>query len=246
MMGQTKNRFAAAMSRAAVMAAVAVAPVCLAQTIVAFGDSVTKGVRTDGSVTREQIFSTVLEERLRATHPKAKVINSGVGGNDTGQMLERLDRDILPEKPDVVLVMAGLNDAAYVSRKGEARDYPRVTVDAYRRNLKEIYERLHHAGARVILLTSNPLSEAYIYAGKGYYQDHGLNESLAPYAEAVRALARETGSCLVDVFAEWTADAKFPSLLVDGIHPNAKGHVRIAEEISSACPMVGTPLPERR
>ena len=66
----------------AACSAVTAAPV-----VVALGDSVTTGVRRDGSVLADQTFVAVLERELRKTYPDARVINSGIGGNTSIQML---------------------------------------------------------------------------------------------------------------------------------------------------------------
>ncbi|MBN8526974.1 MAG: hypothetical protein J0M02_16695, partial [Planctomycetes bacterium] len=38
------------------------------------------------------------------------VINAGIGGNTTTEMLARLQRDVLAHRPDLVVLMAGTND----------------------------------------------------------------------------------------------------------------------------------------
>ena len=84
--------------------------------IVALGDSVTKGVRPDGSVRFGQTFAALLAKRL-----KRPVINAGIGGNTSTQMLARLESDVLKYHPRAVILMAGLNDAAYVDPGPVAR-----------------------------------------------------------------------------------------------------------------------------
>ena len=39
------------------------------------------------------------------------VINAGVGGNTTRNLLKRVKKDVLAKKPDVVVMMVGTNDA---------------------------------------------------------------------------------------------------------------------------------------
>ena len=194
------------------------------RTVIAFGDSVTLGVRA-GLVGPEQTYPGV----LGALVPGCRVINAGVGGNDTRHLLARLDRDVLSQRPDLVLVMVGLNDAAYVDPGPVARTAPRVPPDEYRQNLERLVRRIRESGARVLLATPNPMTQAYAYSGFAFYANNGINAALVLYREAVLDAARELQCPVVDLFAAWRDRGDLDRLLVDGIHPGVEGHARIAE-----------------
>ncbi len=202
----------------------------LLQALVAFGDSVTVGARRDGSVTPEQTFAALLERSL-----STRVINAGIGGNTTGQMLARIDKDVLAHKPSAVLIMAGLNDAAFVDPGPVARTWPRVSLERYEANLREIVSRVRQAGATPVMLTPNPMTSRYPYANLGTYRGSDINHALSSYAAAAAGVARETESCLVDVYGAWRSGQDYEELLPDGVHPNAGGHARIARQIVESC-----------
>lgn len=192
-------------------------------TVVAFGDSVTAGARP-GLVAPEQAYPAQLQSLLGV-----KVINAGVGGNDTTHLLARLDRDVLSRRPDAVVLMAGLNDAAYVDPGPVARLSPRVPPEAFRRNLAALAQRIRQAGARVLLVTPNPMTRAYAYGRFGYYATHDINASLEQHRAAMLAAARDLRCPLVDLYAAWQNRRDLDRLLVDGIHPGVEGHARIAD-----------------
>ena len=77
-------------------------------TIVAIGSSSTRGV---GATAPTMSYPSRLEEELRGRYPDAgiKVINHGVGGQDVGEELARLDRDVMAEHPDLVIWQLGTN-----------------------------------------------------------------------------------------------------------------------------------------
>lgn len=210
----------------AACSAVTAAPV-----VVALGDSVTTGVRRDGSVLADQTFVAVLERELRKTYPDARVINSGIGGNTSIQMLARLDKDVLSHHPQVTLVMTGLNDAEYIDPGAVLRDTPRVALNDFADKLRQIISRVRAAGGKVLLLTPNPMTGKYPYASLGYYKEHDVNSALDIYAASVRSVARETNTDLVDVYAAWIHIPDYERLLLDGVHPNVEGHRRLAELI---------------
>ncbi len=74
--------------------------------VVALGASNTAGY----GVGVENAFPHVLEQLLRARGVEAKVLNSGMSGNTTGQMLARLD-EAVPAGTKVVVLQPGSNDA---------------------------------------------------------------------------------------------------------------------------------------
>jgi lysophospholipase L1-like esterase len=169
-------------------------------------------------------------------------INGGVAANTSTQMLARLQKDVLAKRPRAVIIMAGLNDAAWVDPGPVARSEPRVSEEDFEKNLKAMVEQIKAAGAAPILLTPNPMTRAYKYQNMPYYQENDINDGLAPYADIVRRVARLSGACLVDVFGDWLARPGHRRLLSDGLHPNAAGHKIIANKIMESCGSVLRPM----
>jgi lysophospholipase L1-like esterase len=79
--------------------------------IVAIGDSITFGTRLDLKVT----WPKRLEQMLRGKGKKVEVLNLGVGGYDTAQEIECLERIGLAFDPDYVVLGFCVNDVATVS-----------------------------------------------------------------------------------------------------------------------------------
>ena len=77
-------------------------------TIVAFGSSSTAGA---GASSPAATYPSRLEADLKTRFPgrTIKVLNRGVGGEDASEMLARMDRDVAPERPDLVLWQVGTN-----------------------------------------------------------------------------------------------------------------------------------------
>jgi lysophospholipase L1-like esterase len=76
--------------------------------IVAFGSSTTQGW---GSTAPEFTYPNRLAAQLHRTYPKADitVLNRGKGGEDTPEMMARLQNEVLGVKPDLVIWQAGTN-----------------------------------------------------------------------------------------------------------------------------------------
>ncbi len=106
-------------------------------TIVALGASNTNGK----GVARNQAYPAQLEAILRAKGHTVRVVNAGINGNTTGQMLARLDGAV-PRGASAVILQPGGNDR----RKGEGDTA---------QNIAEIQARLSAKGVRVIMMENS-------------------------------------------------------------------------------------------
>jgi len=193
-------------------------------TIVALGDSITKGARS--GVKQEETFAALVEAGLKQRRVKAEVVNMGVGGERTDQALERLEKDVLSRKPRLVTIMYGTNDS-FVDK---GRKEPRLTVDEFRMNMKSLVAKLRAVGVQPVLMTEPRW---------GPEGRNGLDENpnglLEKYVQACRSVAKEEKVPLVDHFAIWTkAEAegtKIAEWTTDQCHPNPAGHKQLAEAI---------------
>jgi lysophospholipase L1-like esterase len=129
------------------------------QTIICFGDSLTYGTGAGEGLDYPSQLSKMLA---------GPVINAGVPGDTTARARQRLDRDVLANSPDIVLITLGGNDL----KNGLAKD------NAFA-NLKIIVESIQNTGARVI-----------IGGLKFPIRDRG-------FGRAYKELAAETGAFLI-------------------------------------------------
>jgi acyl-CoA thioesterase I len=77
-------------------------------TIVAMGSSSTQGV---GASAPSLSYPSRLQEELRDRFPavEIRVLNRGIGGQDVAEELNRLDRDVVAEHPDLMIWQVGTN-----------------------------------------------------------------------------------------------------------------------------------------
>ena len=202
--------------------------------IVAFGDSTT--------FTRDnvrQVYAQRLAEELPRRGMFVTVINRGMPSNDTAGALARIERDVVREKPDLVIVQFGINDASVDVWKNPRPSRPRIELADFRANLEKIVRILRQSGASVILMTPNSMrwtkAIKEMYGKPPYKPDDadGFNVLLKDYAQAVRDIAEREKIPLVDVYAAFEDYGREPKqsveeLLVDGVHPGARGHEIVA------------------
>jgi len=99
-------------------------------------------------------YPAILAEVFRQVNPGLKAINAGVGGDDSGEGLARIDRDVLGHHPDLCFVLFGGNDCSYHGGKN-----PAVSPEQFYRNMSEITARLQAGGCKPVLMTY-PLAPA--------------------------------------------------------------------------------------
>ena len=204
------------------------------KTIVVFGDSTTA---TRGKL---EIYANCLARELPAKGIKAEIVNAGIGGHNTENATSRFEKDVLEKNPDLVVIQFGINDSAIDVWKTPPATEPRVPKEKYIKNLEKFVETLRTRKCKVILMTPNQmcwtqkLKETY---GKPPYlpdDPDGFNITLREYAEAVRQIAEKHKIPLVDVYEAYSAYGKVEQqsvndLLLDGMHPNEKGHRIVAD-----------------
>ncbi len=201
-------------------------------TLVAFGDSTTaprKGVDP---------YPELLRREWEAKGEVGiKVVNAGVLGNTTKAGRARFADDVLAQRPDLVIIQFGINDSAVDGWKKPPVTVPRVALADFEANMEFFVVSCLAWGAKVIVMTPNPLQwtpQLKAMYGRPPYDPEdpdGFNVLLRVYAETARKVARRTGAFLIDVMAVHDAWRKESSevLLMDGIHPNQKGHELTAQ-----------------
>jgi lysophospholipase L1-like esterase len=195
--------------------------------IVFLGDSITEsGVKAKGYV-------TLVKKALAQKHKDlgVEVIGAGVSGNKVPDLQRRLNRDVLAQKPTIVVIYIGINDVWH-GEKNPARGTPK---DKFEAGLKEIIGKVKGAGARVILCTPSVIGEKPDGSNK-------LDARLDEYAAVSRQLAREEKVQLCDLRKEFVDYLKKHNvenkgrgiLTTDDVHLNDAGNRFVADVMLKA------------
>lgn len=202
--------------------------------IVAFGDSITDGATSTPDTNSS--WPSQLAQRLEANKATAKlaIVNEGISGNrvlNDGagvSALQRFDRDVLSQ-PGVrfLIVLEGINDIGIGSLPG-ADPSDAVTADDLIAGYKQIIERAHVHGIKVIGATLTP------YIGAAYASENG-----EMIREAVNKWTLTSGAydAVVD-FDAATQDPANPKQIRpaynirDHLHPNDQGYKAMADAVN--------------
>jgi lysophospholipase L1-like esterase len=164
------------------------------------------------------------------------ILDRGISGQTSGQMVLRFQADVVALHPAVVHVLAGTNDAA--SNTG-----PQRPVDL-ENNLRTMAELARAHGIRMIIGTIPPAH--YFFWQEGL--DPGSR--IAEVNAWIRGYARREKLALVDYHAVLAnPDGTFrEELSNDGAHPNANGYratERALAPVLAKAPRRSGPAPAR-
>jgi acyl-CoA thioesterase I len=164
---------------------------------------------TDGyGLEREQAYPALVQERIDDAGLAWETVNAGVSGEKSAGALQRLRGWLIRQPFDVLVVETGANDML------QGAD-----LDTLNANLEAIIEtvRERRPGTRVVLVgmrAAPNLGRPYVERFDGIFP----------------ALAAEHDLVLVPFLLDGVAGERDLNL-ADGIHPNARGHRRLAETV---------------
>ena len=166
------------------------------------GDSISAGY----GLKESENWVQLLEASLKTSGKELQIINSSISGDTTIGGLSRIESDLLEYKPNYVLVELGGNDAL--------RGYP---INKIKNNLLKIIDASFTAKANPIIMQIR-IPPNY---GKNY---------VAAFESIYAEIAEEKNIPLITFLLEKVALDK--SLMQpDGIHPNQKAQIIIANQV---------------
>ncbi len=195
--------------------------------IVAFGDAVTLGTSAKLDVFHDCFqYGTTTVNRVRESQTwrsiaariltdwvedDVEMINAGVSGDTSSKGLTRLERDVLSQSPDTVLVMFGAEDAL-----------AGVETAAFRENLEKIVDGIAARNTKPILMTPTPISERMTASGCTLEELRRRQERLSALAQSVRSLTEEKSLAVIDLHRYFldtrlAYDHLFEGWLPDGV-----------------------------
>ena len=179
--------------------------------VVCFGDSITK-----------RGYPSIL-----ATLLPVETVNAGIAGHNSRQGLRRMKKDVLDQKPEIVIIFFGTNDLRVDSIRAH------VTLVDYEKNLTKIIANTRKVGALPIICTLPPIdSEAYhtrhekaIYDASG-----GIQTLVKNYRDTVLKVAKVAKVPVIDLNVLLQKNPEW--MHRDGVHPSPEGNTLIAEHIA--------------
>ena len=190
-----------------------------AMTIVALGDSTTAGTPgfqspveapPDGRGDPQSQYAYWMMQR----HPEWRVLNRGVNGERTDEILQRFVRDVAAQQPQVVIILAGVNDI-----------YQGVPAPRIIERLQALYAQAIQQHMTVVACTILP------YRGI----PEARRTAMAQVNAWIRDYSASHGLLFCDLFSV-VHDPASPWQLAgspDGLHPDVTGYRAMGEALTA-------------
>lgn len=169
------------------------------------------------------------------THTALLIVNRGIGGQNTSQMLLRFENDVVALKPAVVVILGGTNDLrAYV---GDPAAVGASALARISRNITAMSDIAEGRGFKVVLATLPPV-------GADREKVSRDAEAILAANAWIKAFAAERGYPVADYHAALVDAGGVlpPTLSADGIHPNAEGYAVMRPALAKALAAAGHTL----
>lgn len=174
-------------------------------------------------------YVRLLDAFLRTTYPQSRIrlVNMGINGNTTRDLLARWQTDVLDQKPDWLGILIGINDV------WRQFDTPLMTEchvgpEEYEQNLREMIGQTLPGLKGLILMTPYIMEPNRL---------DPMRARMDAYGAIVKKLAVEYNAVFADLQAAFDSYFRYyhpMSMAWDRIHPDQLGHMIIARTVLEA------------
>ncbi len=188
-------------------------------TVLALGDSTTAGTPgfrspVEAPPEGEGNSESQYAHWIRSKRPEWTVLNRGVNGERTDEIAARFQKDLTLFSPDVVIVLAGVNDL-----------YQGRSADQILGELNKIYEMAEARKIRVMACTVLPYNTS----------TKPVRHQMMALNQRIRGAALNRNFLICDTY-ELLNDPVYPGKLIgtpDGLHPDVAGYRRMGEAMAA-------------
>jgi acyl-CoA thioesterase-1 len=150
---------------------------------------------------------------MMIAHPEWVVLNRGVNGQRTDEILERFQRDVILERPNYAIILAGVNDI-----------YQGASSEVTKTNLLAMYQEAISAGIIPVAATVLPYSPASEPERDAL---HELNNWITVTASGLGIPVCDTNHAVADPL-----DPDRLRSSPEGLHPDASGYRAMGEALT--------------
>ncbi len=159
------------------------------------------------------------------------VYNMSISGDTSAGVLERFDAEarirLDDDKNNVFMISIGINDSMVLHGKKDNQ----VPLKNFKQNIQKIIEKSRKYSNKIAFLGLLSVDESKmdpIPWHSGSYK----NPDVKKFNEAVKEVCRKNKVPFIDFFDAWIKE-DYKSLLLDGVHPNTKGHEMLFSAVRS-------------
>lgn len=191
--------------------------------IVFFGDSITDcGRDRSDNASLGNGYVGILYEKLKNLYEDRtfEFLNRGIGGDRACDLAARVDKDVVAGKPDVAVVLVGINDVWRKYDSGAEFD-----LDAFAAAYEEVLKKIKDCGAKLIVV------EPFLF---DVPDKKRFRREFDPMLGVIRDLAEKYADAFVpqdEMFAGVSQCVGIAAYSADGVHPTHRAARLIADNV---------------
>jgi len=188
------------------------------------------------SITEQKLYSRYLEAYIVACSGRSdvRVFQFGWGGERADGFASRAENDLAVFQPTTVTLCYGMNDGSY-------QPFNDQIGGAYERNMRRVLTTLKEIGVKHVVVGSPGAVDTFFFKRDNFAPKSGAdgyNDNLRQLGGIGKKLAGEFGQPFADVHqpmidamlkAKPVLGEKYDVCGGDGFHPNANGHLVMAQ-----------------
>lgn len=180
---------------------------------------------------------------------RISVINAGIGGDVAGQMNDRFELDVLPKKPNILVLTFGMNDSGYFEfNAANADETAQQRIAKSHQNFMLLTEKLKaQPKIKPVMMSSSPYDETMENKNNYYKGKSKVMEQIIAFQQEA---AKNNGWPYIDLFHPMTEinireqkkKPDFTNTGPDRIHPGRGGHLVMAALFLKSQGLAGKPV----
>ncbi|WP_349317065.1 GDSL-type esterase/lipase family protein [Chitinophaga sp. MM2321] len=174
-------------------------------------------------------FAACSSHRAIVENRPYTVLNKGIAGNNTNDLMKRVSADVLNEQPDLVILLVGANDMI--------NSHKFVSYQQFDNNYRALIKSIKDKGIALVLMSPLPVDSGYLFQRheRALFQQDP-NSKLDSVTTIVKNIAAEQHLGFIDlnrIFKDRGEPGRGAHSLIvnaanmgkeDGVHPTKEGY----------------------
>ena len=188
--------------------------------ILIFGDSITWGAYDP----EQGGWATRLRNYFEEQDNDVAVYNLGISGDTTADLLARIEVEAKSREPNLIIFAIGINDAQFIHSTNGLR----VSLDEFQQNLAKLLALAKKFTNKVVFVGLTKVDESKTAPIPWNTAKSYTNENIERLDNVIKKFCEDTKLKFIPMESIVGNDD-----LIDGLHPNTKGHIKIFNQMKS-------------
>jgi lysophospholipase L1-like esterase len=193
--------------------------------ILIFGDSITWGAYDP----EQGGWATRLRNYFEEQDNDVDIYNLGISGDVTADLLNRIEVEAKSREPNLIIFAIGINDAQFTYSTNGLR----VSLDEFQQNLAKLLFIAKKFTDKIVFVGLTKVDESKTTPIPWNTDKSYTNENIKRLDNAVKKFCEENKLKFIPMDSVVGNDD-----LIDGLHPNTKGHIKIFNRMKSEVELI--------